>query len=231
MHASLVAADSWYSSCTERQVDIFVFHHFSIRFIKVHETLACVHKSALLYLASALACLWTLHKDGNSALVWYSSQPDPRTLTHSLRVNGGPRGQAAARQNTHPCCGVKGFCPQQPQAACLCMHLCAFGKEYNAASVSATWSVRDKSHLPVQYCWVQTECSHSPQANSNTCANTHKHIWQWHQGFPWLGGPIDFSFVTCFKLWIFSFHSKLKHHWRVWTDRWTQWGLFLVFPW
>lgn len=87
--------------------------------------------------------------------------------THWRRVDGGVRWKQQP-DGTHHRRGVEGFRPQPPQAACLCMRLCAFGREHNAPSVTATRSVGDKSHLPVQYCRAQTERSHSPRAKSKT---------------------------------------------------------------
>lgn len=101
--------------------------------------------------ADLLACLLTQHK---MVLRRYWNR------THWRRVDS---------QTAHITANEwKASIHSKPEAACLCMRMCAFGREHNAASVSATRSVRDKSHLPVQYCQVQTECSHSPRAKSKT---------------------------------------------------------------
>lgn len=88
-----------------------------------------------------------------------------------------------------------------PLHALVCLCVCAFGREHNAVSVSATWSVRDKSHLPVQSCRVQTEHSHSPPVKSktNNClhvspANTDKHTV-----FLYLAARFNLS-KSCFKV-------------------------------
>lgn len=148
-------------------MDILVSHHFLPPFHKGSRGTGSKQAPQNCNFPSLLWCGSARLEDGSFASALKPGQWVPESDTHWRRVDGGVRWKLQP-DDTHRRRGAEGFRPQPPQAACPCMRLCAFGREHNAASVTATRSVGDKSHLPVQHCRAQTERSHSPRAKSKT---------------------------------------------------------------